>query len=583
MAIRAPFFCSAAVIIGLGLAGCKAPDGPPDTGLRTALVSKNTLDASFDAALLGHLRQKPDGDLKALLAEYAEAKRANRRDKVDRAINTALKRSTGNAGLHSLNGSALLDHFMRARNRADLEHAIEALSVSERLDPTNQTTVYLLGYALFWAKSYPAAQQAFARAVLLNSEDQEALYGLAAASYMAADPISADAALNGLAAVGPLTGEALRLRAYVSAALGDFERARQAAETMPGGGASETIRRLGDWQAIHDRRPGRGNRAVLATKDVPDGQPMVILDVVIIATEDDVSSSRGVNLLNGLQIQFAGGRHTTHESDRLDPFNNISTSEIIRNVTLPSITYSMNIANAFGSRNEILAKPTLVALEGEESTFFSGSHVLAGATAGDETIEIEDDIGVGLTLTPLEIIDGRVVLNVEVRRTFLKAPDSDIEFQFRLETSKVEVSATVDIAMNETLILGGLSERETAQTSDGVPLLQNIPVVQYGFKRKVKRDFQRSVLILLTPRAPNYVYRPGAALARGGPGSDLGQLQARFSDWFRPYPNWASIFAHLQSNQLYREFRTGDVALESWTTPDTVQWRAQEIVDAIFF
>ncbi|MEO0486446.1 MAG: hypothetical protein AAF092_11100 [Pseudomonadota bacterium] len=575
----------ALTLAGLGVAGCQSVEAinfAAPAGSSHAGVSQSATNGNFDKAFSKLLAAKPDGELKATLMSFASAKRVGKSDVADQALRAALKRSTDNAGLHGLHGAVLLDRFFASRHSPDLEQAIEALSISERLDPTRQTTAFLLGHALFAAKNYAAAQQAFARAVLLKSDDREALFSLAAASYMSADPVSADAALTGLARQSPLSGQELVLRAYVSAALGDFDHAREVAQDLSSTLSTTTARRVNDWQVLHHGGNSVSLDARISTQDRP-ASPMTILDVVIIATEDDVSSSRGVNLLNGLRINFSASDTAERSIDYDDPSRSSSTREIIRNVTSPGIDYSLNIANAFGSRNEILAKPTLVALEGEESRFFSGSKVLAGATAGEDTIEIEDDIGVSLSLVPLEIQDGRVLLTVEVMRTFLKAPDSDIEFEFRLETSKVEVSATVDIAVGETLILGGLSERETEEASDGVPILQNIPLVQYGFKRKVQRDFQRSVLILLTPREPNYVYRPGAALAGGGAGSDLSQLQARYSDWFRPYPNWASIFAHLQSNQLYREFRTGDVALESWTTPDTVEWRAGEILNAIYF
>ena len=54
-------------------------------------------------------------------------------------------------------------------------------------------------------------------------------------------------------------------------------------------------------------------------------------------------------------------------------------------------------------------------------------------------------------------------------------------------------------------------------------------------------------------------------------------------DWFKPYPNWASTFKHLQENTLYREFRTGDVELENWDTMVSRKNRLKQASKFLFF
>jgi hypothetical protein len=61
------------------------------------------------------------------------------------------------------------------------------------------------------------------------------------------------------------------------------------------------------------------------------------------------------------------------------------------------------------------------------------------------------------------------------------------------------------------------------------------------------------------------------------------ELQARYSDWFKPYPNWASVFHHLQSNSLYREFRTGDVAMEKWRSQQSLLERLKEALGFLYY
>ncbi len=166
----------------------------------------------------------------------------------------------------------------------------------------------------------------------------------------------------------------------------------------------------------------------------------------------------------------------------------------------------------------------------------------------------------------------------------------------RVDTSKTEVNANVVMNIGDTLILSGLSEKETRFDRDGVPFLQDIPLIQYLFSRRTSLDFQRSVLILVTPRAPAYTNRNRNNINNnndsaggdddGAGGSELNQinhLQSYYADWFVPYPNWASVFNHLESSKLYREFRTGDVTLESWQSKATLKSRLLEAIKFLYY
>ena len=317
---------------------------------------------------------------------------------------------------------------------------------------------------------------------------------------------------------------------------------------------------------------------------------MVVVDVVMISTEETISSSQGVNLLSGLQIQFGGA---TNPAFQRTQGNNagVSADSITRTITLPSITYSLNIFNAANQRNEVLARPTLVALVGRPSEFFSGTELTAVSNPGglgSNPLSIKKDIGVQLTMTPTILSDGRLRMSVLAERTFIKTPNPDALFVQKLEMTKNKVKANVVMRFGETLILGGLSEKESDTNRDGVPLLQDVPVMQYLFSHRTNSDFQKSVLILITPRQPEYVYQPEKARPEhektlSEEDRPIASLRARYSDWFKPYPNWASVFHQLQENTLYREFRTGDVDLESWSDARSVQDRLRAIQDFLYY
>ena len=331
---------------------------------------------------------------------------------------------------------------------------------------------------------------------------------------------------------------------------------------------------------------------------------MLITDVVIINSIENAQTSSGVNLLNGLTLQFG---NTTNSLDAYfsgnvnqsvldndaDGFLDAAATQdrFVQAITIPAITYSLNIANANATRNEILARPSLVAYEGKESKFFSGNKIQAGAVGSgeDSEISLEDEIGITLKINPEIVSDSLVKLNVEAERTFLVTPSSNVTFTYQINRSKTSVKSTVTMRRGDTLILSGLSEKETENVRDGVPILQDIPGIQYFFSKQTTKDINKSVLILITPRMPEYTYLSKETRKKIAETSDLteqevlNQLKGRYTDWFRPYPNWTSTFRHLQNNSLYREFRTGDVALEKWDTMVERNNRLKQALEFLYY
>ncbi|MPY70688.1 MAG: tetratricopeptide repeat protein [Alphaproteobacteria bacterium] len=629
---RARALCTAALLCAaLPLAGCQTLG---DSGAETA-----------DAAVSEPAQLRREG-VKAL--------RENRLKEASTYFNAALKLDVQNPSTQFLNGLA---YHMQAvtSDRSLFPLAHQGYSLAIQFDPTSWIARYHLGLLHLDKREYAQAKTAFADALLYNDRDPDLLYNLAAAAYYAHDPQTAEAALTRLREIEPDSARTLRASAVVLAALGNPAEARRfldryRAQETDARTEARIARRVEDWDKVHARvqtasfrvpaPPGVSGRGAKPAQfpgsspfpgaepfpgspPQPDAAPapepvdtpvpstagsetvavddpanrMVIVDVVIIASQEDISTAKGVNLLSGLTLQFgipgdptlpAFSRTSTRTSDDLSKGTAESSTAIIKRMSIAGVSYSLNIANAGAARNEILARPTLVALAGQRSEFFSGENIKASSvstTAQQGATDVEKDIGVKLAVTPEFLAGGRIKLLVETERTFLQTPSSSVDFDFQLRTSKTTVSANVVLNAGESLILSGLSEKETENIRDGVPGLQDIPLIQYLFSRQSTRDFNKSVLVLITPRIPEYIYRPGEARgdAAGGGDQVLDELKARFSDWFRPYPNWASVFRHLQNNSLYREFRTGDVALESWDAQTSRKARFKKALGFLYF
>jgi tetratricopeptide (TPR) repeat protein len=574
---------------------------------------------------------------RVLAARGIKAIEDKRLEDASLAFNQALSLEITNSYLQFLN--AYTYHLMlRKGDATKYSLAEEGYKLSIQFDPTNWVAHYYYGLLQLDQRKYPEAQKKFADAAFYKDDDPDLFYHLAYASYYARDPVTAAGALKRLNQLKKDDVRGLRASAVVMASLGRKEESwrylRKYASLVQNKSQIPYLsRRLEDWQRFYKRygeiqltqfgdpsasgdpgagdpgagdpgaggdpgaAPAEGGDQSNAAKDKQDlANKMVIVDVVIIRTEETNTTGRGLNLLNGLQLQFGGsiaGSFTFEDSNvKSHPDTPTSTTTITRSFGIPAITYSLNIANANTSRNEILARPTLVALSGQPSEFFSGTAVTAVAVGGGDsgsTVNIDKEIGVKLNITPTFFPDGRIQLKVFAERTFLTTLSNPPQnFTSRIDTTKTNVNANVIMNLGETLILSGLSEKETERIRDGTPGLQDIPAVQYLFSRKTTSDFQRSVLILVTPRPPAFVHqsekqKKAAEKDQTADERVLTELQSRYSDWFRPYPNWASVFHHMQQNSLYREFRTGDVTLEKWTSFQSHGDRLKQIIDYLYY
>lgn len=321
------------------------------------------------------------------------------------------------------------------------------------------------------------------------------------------------------------------------------------------------------------------------------GPRMLLVDVVLLSTQELISTSKGINLLNALTLQLGSVTGNVAAYSRVFSSNAAGLAEpttstaITRAVTIPALSYSLNIANANNSVNEVLARPTLAAIEGMPSEFFSGTNLSAGLVStsqqgGTTIVPLDKRFGIKLAVTPNFLPEGRVQLKVEAQRTSLNASTESSRVAYQIEIGETTANANVVMNMGDTLVLSGLSEKTSSSTRDGVPGLQDVPGVQYLFSNKKTSDLQRSVLILVTPRAP-------VQLAESGEGDPMATrmkaLRERFGFANSTPANIEAVLTQLQGNDYYREFRQGDVALERWDRMRTTGDRLKEALDFLYY
>ena len=567
-------------------------------------------------------------------------------DAAQAGFNRALKFDPTNSQLHFLNG---LTYQLRAAagDSSQIEYAAIGYRLALQYDSANYWAAYQLGHINFNDQRYREAQDAFAYALLFAPDDPVLLKALGTASYYAQDLATATGAIEKAEQAAPDDAGVMRLASLVQAAGGQFETARgyldRYRSTSPDGAiqrASYLEARIDDWKRFYDRggiqlaqsasdilgggdtspdasapsgddSSGDSDDSTDSSGDATDSsgesagssgtadkkvpKRMVMVDMVIIRSEERRSTGKGVNLISGLSATLAGTTFSfTGTRTANDPgtgANTLVNAFTYAPTLAVSATYSLNIFNDNNDHNEVLARPSLVAMDGQQSEFFTGAvfHVQLTGAAGSEGTVTDVPIGIKLTVTPTFTDVDRVELSVSASRAFIESRSAQISFSNFAQTSKNNVSVNVSMRFGDTLVISGLSEKETEKLNDGVPFLQDIPVIQYLFSREDTLDFTKSVLILLTPREPRYTHADGSPKAdRANPADaeakqpNLDELKGR-PDWFKPAANLDAVFQHLKDRRLFKEFRSGDVKLETWEDEFGLGLRIERAVDFLYF
>lgn len=572
------------------------------------------------------------------------------------AVNAALQLDARNGHLHFLNAFVYHLQALQGDTQKT-EMAIEGYQQALRIDPGNWIAQEFLGLAYMERKQFDSARRGFANVLLLNPDSRVSVYGLMVSAYLSGDARTACAMADQFQKTPQEASRGfVRSSIAVYASCGDFDsanRMRQTLATYEGSGpeVERVDRRLAQWKAFYRRNaqtlgqatapatsgmvpvslhapqaaqppvqlaqaftmPDPVNRRAASPEpespapDIPpaaantvprpevtnEGPRMLLIDVVLLSTQELVSTSKGVNLLNALTLQLGSvsGNLAAYSqvisSNATGSADPVVTTAITRAVTIPALSYSLNIANANSSFNEVLARPTLAAIEGLPSDFFSGTNLSAGVVStstqgGTTVVPLDKRFGIKLGVTPTFLSQGRVQLKVEAQRTALNATPDNPRVAYQIEIGETTANANVVMNLGETLVLSGLSEKSSSNTRDGVPGLQDVPIVQYLFSNKKTNDIQRSVLILITPRSAVQVAE-APPQAGDSMASRMLALRERFGFASRIPPNVDAILNQVQSNELFREFRQGDVSMERWDRMHSTGDRLKEALEFLYY
>lgn len=167
--------------------------------------------------------------------------------------------------------------------------------------------------------------------------------------------------------------------------------------------------------------------------------------------------------------------------------------------TTPSFEIALNAAESAGEA-KILASPKLVCRSGKEAEFFAG---------GEFPVKVQNlrsnhlewkKYGIGLKLKPQ--VDPLGQLNLQID-TEISSVDQSLKVDDMPAVQISRVSSFFDLINNKTISLSGLIRSENSQNTEGLPFLQNLPVLGSLFRSKNFIEHKTELAIFVTPKLIN--------------------------------------------------------------------------------
>ena len=358
-----------------------------------------------------------------------------------------------------------------------------------------------------------------------------------------------------------------------------------------------------DWadcqQYVNPRNPSQANHSIANMNSNSDrdsstnktlnalpspckGLPLprsVIFDAFILAMQDDQVNNNGLNLLDGLSVVLSGSLVSKLEGGT-------NTHIITRSIATPpsGLIYSLNMINAGNTRTDILARPTLIALDREPSYFFVGADLsvaIAGSNGGSGNL-VSIPIGTNLIVTPTFIDDDSMLIAVNIGRSSFQPISAGGTFAQQTQTARATAQAHVSMKFGETLIISGLNEKELNNFDSRVPILGSIPGIQYLFGKAADQKKNSSAIVMLTPRKPTPANQLPALKDKEK--LSLAEIRSKASqNGFVPSDNVETTLINLADNRMYFEARSGDPYAEDWRQPSQLNKIFLSLKKSLYF
>src|SRR6266540_257057 len=154
-------------------------------------------------------------------------------------------------------------------------------------------------------------------------------------------------------------------------------------------------------------------------------------------------------------------------------------------------------------RVRILSRPVLLAQNNQEARILIGSErpfvqvfrsLPTDAAVRDQVVQYRD-VGTQLTLTPTINDDGYV--NLQLSQQVSNAT-SEVQFGAPVISTR-EAATHLFVRDGQTVVIGGLVDRQQDRSRSGIPFLKDLPLLGFLFGSTQRSDIQSELFLFVTP------------------------------------------------------------------------------------
>ncbi|WP_279203002.1 DNA uptake porin HofQ [Obesumbacterium proteus] len=150
---------------------------------------------------------------------------------------------------------------------------------------------------------------------------------------------------------------------------------------------------------------------------------------------------------------------------------------------------------------EIIASPHLMATNLQTASIKQGTEIpyeVSSGASGSTSIEFKEAV-LGMEVTPRVMRNGKITLMLQITQNMpgrsIKQGDGEA-----LAIDKQEIKTQVTLNDGETVILGGIFQRQTVHGKTQVPKLGDVPLLGALFRDSTEEAKRRELVIFITPR-----------------------------------------------------------------------------------
>ena len=248
-----------------------------------------------------------------------------------------------------------------------------------------------------------------------------------------------------------------------------------------------------------------------------DKSPLqVLIEAKIIEARERFVRNLGINWrYDGVPLSYAPGGNSQlalNVDGSLEAFpGNVNTGRTVSSglsvsfAPLGDLDITLGLSEA-EDLIHVISAPRIVVLNGETAKITQRTQdidLVTNTAQGGSTERSPQRVSadLGFEVVPQITALGSVFMNVKMKRDFFGPPDA--ESGSRPINSR-EAETRVLVNNGQTIVIGGIYQRDESRSDEGIPILRHIPVLKWLFSRFTTDEQRNELLLFLTPKVMEF-------------------------------------------------------------------------------